>query len=79
MIFKNISIRRADVIRQKSEAVRHLASQLIEEHEDYARYKTAKPVFLNVYRVRESIPRNEFCQPMIAWRAGTIILFLLGS
>jgi hypothetical protein len=28
---------RADVIRQKSEAVRNLASQLIEEHEDYAR------------------------------------------
>ncbi len=37
-------MRRADVIRQKSEAVRHLASQLIEEHEDYARYKTADQI-----------------------------------
>ena len=28
---------RADVIRQKSEAVRNITNQLIEEHDDYAR------------------------------------------
>jgi hypothetical protein len=38
---------------------------------------TSEPVFLNVYGAQESIPRNEFCQPM--YPADTIILFLLGS
>jgi hypothetical protein len=36
---------------------------------------TPEPVFLNVYGAQESIPRNEF---YVAWRAGTITLFLLG-
>jgi hypothetical protein len=38
----------------------------------------AEPEFL---RAQESIPRNEFHQPMyyVAWRAGPIRLFLLGS
>jgi hypothetical protein len=37
-----------------------------------------EPVFLNIYGAQESIPRNEFRQPMyVAWRAGTITLFLL--
>jgi hypothetical protein len=40
----------------------------------------AEHVFLNVYGAQESIPRNEFRQSMyVAWRAGTITLFLLGS
>ncbi len=38
-----------------------------------------EPVFLNVYGAQESIPRNEFRQPYVTWRAGTITLFLLGS
>ncbi len=36
-----------------------------------------EPVFLNVYGAQESIPRNEFRQPNVAWRAGTITLFLV--
>jgi hypothetical protein len=39
-----------------------------------------EPVFFfNVYGAQESIPRNEFRQPNVAWRAGTITLFLFGS
>ncbi len=38
-----------------------------------------EPVFLNVYGAQESILRNELRQPYVAWRAGTITLFLLGS
>jgi hypothetical protein len=49
------SVRRADVIRQKSEAVRHLASQLIEEHEDYARYKTADQIKQGHKKVKEHL------------------------
>ncbi len=37
---------------------------------------TPEPVFLNIYGAQESIPRNEF---YVAWRAGTITLFLLGA
>ncbi len=40
-----------------------------------------KPVFLNVYGAPESIPiPKEWIPPAyVAWRAGTITLFLLGS
>ncbi len=40
-----------------------------------------EPVFLNVYGAQESIPRHQLRQPMyyVAWRAGTITLFLLGA
>jgi hypothetical protein len=38
-----------------------------------------EPVFLNVYGAQKSIPRNEFRQPFVVWRAGTIALFLLSS
>jgi hypothetical protein len=37
----------------------------------------AEPVFLNVDGDQELIPRNEFRSLCIAWRAGTITLFLL--
>jgi hypothetical protein len=40
--------------------------------------KLSEPVFLNVYGAKESISSNEFRQP-IAWRAGAITLFHLGS
>ncbi len=39
----------------------------------------AEPVFLNVYGAPESIPRNESPPAYVAWRAGTITLFLIGS
>ena len=35
--FPNRQISRADAARQKSEALRSLASQLIEEHDDYTK------------------------------------------
>jgi hypothetical protein len=38
-----------------------------------------EPVFLNVYGAQESIPRNEFRTAYVAWLAGIITLFLLGS
>ncbi len=40
-----------------------------------------EPVFLNVYGAPELIPRNAFRIPpaYVAWWAGTITLFLLGS
>jgi hypothetical protein len=37
---------------------------------------TPEPVFLNVYGAQELTPRNV---AYVAWRAGTITLFLLGS
>ncbi len=42
---------------------------------------TAEPELLNFYGAPESIPRNQFRQPMYpsAWRAGTTTLFLLGA
>jgi hypothetical protein len=40
--------------------------------------RLSEPVFLNVYGAQQSIPRNEFRQH-VAWRAGTITLFLPGS
>jgi hypothetical protein len=40
----------------------------------------SEPVFINVYGAPESIPRNAFIPPAyVAWRAGTITLFLRGS
>jgi hypothetical protein len=36
-------------------------------------------VFLNIYGAQEPIPRNEFPPAYVAWRAGTIILFLLSA
>jgi hypothetical protein len=29
------------------------------------------PEFVNVYRAQESLPKNRFRQPTVAWRAGT--------
>ncbi len=37
------------------------------------------PNFLNFQGAQESIPRNQFRQAVVAWRAGTTTLFLLGS
>ncbi len=44
---------------------------------DFWDRKYPEPVFLNIYGAQESIPRNEY--RFVAWRAGTITLFLLGS
>jgi hypothetical protein len=45
-----------------------------------ARETNSEPVFLNVYGAQESIPMNEFLPPAyVAWRAGTITIFLLVS
>jgi hypothetical protein len=39
-----------------------------------------EPLFLNIHGAQESIPTNEFSHAAyMAWRAGTITLFLLGS
>jgi hypothetical protein len=35
-----------------------------EEKKQFRRHKPVEPVFLNVYGAQESIPRNEFRQPM---------------
>ncbi len=41
--------------------------------------RETEPVFLNVYGAQEFIPRNEFRQPNVALRAGTMTLFLFGA
>jgi hypothetical protein len=38
---------------------------------------TLEPVFLNIYGAQESIPRMNSAN-LVAWRAGTVTLFLLG-
>jgi hypothetical protein len=37
-----------------------------------------EPVFVNVYGAQESIPTKSIPPAYVAWRAGTITLFLLG-
>ena len=45
--FPNRHISRADAARQKSEALRSLASQLIEEHDDYTKKNEQVLLFLS--------------------------------
>jgi hypothetical protein len=44
-----------------------------------AEMASSEPVFLNAYWAPELTPEKEVPPAYIAWRAGTITLFLLGS
>ena len=66
-----IQFSRADAARQKSEALRSLATQLIEEHDDYT--KKNEKVHIIIYIINISTNMILFRWRNIGWRSETVM------